>query len=138
MKKLVILFGTIIVVINSVVLFALLNSRNSDVRFNMIIPQPGMRWENLLYYSEEEMAMADGLWANIDADMAVRIAQKIVFENYDVMQPYYVVHDRENRVFIILAEYVGRSRVYRVIISQDTGGILLVAIMSHAGIPHMP
>ena len=79
MKKLVILFGIIIVLINSIILFSMLNSRDSDISFNMIIPQPGMLWGHLLYYSEEERAIDDGLWANIDADMAVRIVQKLVF-----------------------------------------------------------
>lgn len=138
MKKLVIIFGIIIVLINSIALFALLNSRDSDISFNMITHQPGMRWGHLLYYSEEERAMDDGLWANIDADRAVRIAHMLIFENDNVVLPYYVMHDRENRIFIVLAICAEEHSVYRVIISQDTGGILLNSIHHGAGIPQMP
>jgi len=138
MKKLVILFGIIIVLINTAILLVVLNSRDSNINFSMIISQPGMLWGNLLYYSEEEKAMANEPWANIDADMAVRIVQKLIFDDADVRQPYYVMHDEVNRVFIVLAMYAGGHHVYRVIISQDTGGILLNSTRLNAGIPRMP
>jgi len=140
MKKLVIIFGIILVLINSIALFVVSNVRVSSVSYKMLVPEPGMLWEDLLYYSEAEKAMAaDGLWTNLSAETAVRIVQMLIFDNSKatVRRPYHVVHDDENRVFIVLAESTGDS-VYRIIISQDTGGILLKSIIHRAGIPRMP
>ena len=140
MKKLVILFGVLLVLINSIILFTVLNSRNSNINYRILVPEPGMLWEDLLYYSEAEKAITDGMWVDVNAEMAVRIAQQLVLDGSDIdlRQPYYVVHDEENRVFIVLAEWVHGSSVFRTIVCQDSGGILLNSVMHRAGIPRMP
>ena len=140
MKKLVILFGVLLVLINSIILFTVLNSRASNINYRILVPEPGMLWEHLLYYSDQDKAMADRMWAIINAEMAVRIVHMQRYQNFprDRRQPHYVVHDEENRVFIILVESAERPSVYRFIVCQDSGGLLLASIHSHTGIPRMP
>ena len=141
MKKIVIIFGTIIVLINLIAVLFVISSRTSNVRYRMLIPEPGMRWEHLLYYSEEDRALGNEGWATMNPEMAVRVVQMLrLFDRYprNTRPPYYVAHDEENRVYIVLIESARRDGVYRFIVCQDTGGLLLAIIHSHAGIPRMP
>ena len=141
MKKLIIIFGTIIVLINSIAVLYVISSRTSNVRYRMLIPEPGMLWDELLHYSEEDRALGNAGWVNMNPEMAVRVVHMFGrFDTYPkvIRPPYYVVHDEENRIFIVLAESARGHSVHRFIVCQDTGGLLLAMIHGHGGIPRMP
>ena len=138
MKKLVIIFGITIVLINLIALFAIFRLRSTNFSYRIISYNDPRFIDGVLHYTEEERGITHGFWVNLDAEMAAMVAHTFILNDRkdELKQPYYVVYDAENRVFIVIAESIGgRGSVYRIIVCQDSGGILLNTVISHARIP---
>ena len=138
MKKLIVIFGTTIILINLIALLAIFRLRSSNFSYRIISYDDPRFIDGILRYTEEERQITHGFWVNLDAEMAVRVAHTFILNDRkdELRKPYYVVYDAENRVFIVIAESIGgRGSVYRIIVCQDSGGILLNSVISHAKVP---
>jgi hypothetical protein len=138
MKKLVVTFGIIIILINLMISHTIL--RRIETTFNYRVITANMlddRGSNALYISEIQWSgiwsssarYSDNYWVNIDSTRAVRIAHMLILDGDRVDQPYLVYHDEENEVFIVIANFANhwdnQEGTRRVIVCQRTGGILL-------------
>jgi len=141
MKKLVVIFGVIIILINLVISHTML--RRIETIFNYRVITANMldaRSSNALYISEIQWSgmwassarYSDNYWVNIDTARAVRIAHMLILDGDRVDQPYLVYHNEENEVFIVIANFSNYwdnlEGTRRVVVCQRTGGILLNTI----------
>jgi len=137
MKKIVIIFGILILLINSVALYIVLRPADSTPQYTVITADINDR-SGLLSISENRLsgiASGDSRTTIIDAERAARIAHMLVLDNerYEFNQPYMVFNDIENGFFNVLAESTIRDIVYdgcfiySVLVCGRTGGILSVS-----------
>lgn len=134
MKKIAIAFGVIIVAINLVglvALYFLLRQEDSIPQFTVITADvhDSSGILNIPEYTMGRIAARNELRRNIDAEMAVRIAQMVVFDRviHPLYQPYLVFHDIENDFFIVLARFLPTpyaDGILRILVCARTGGIL--------------
>jgi len=82
------------------------------------------------YHWELSSRYSDGIWANIDAGIAARLAHMLLFDYEEVSQPYFVYHDEEREIFIVITNSTDREAVRQVVVCERTGGILLNNIIS--------
>jgi len=134
MRKIAIVFGVIIVAINLlglVALYFVLRPEDSIPQF-MVISSDVHDSSGLLNIPEhvmERIARRNEVIRNLDAEMAVRIVQMVVFDRdpNPLYQPYLVFHDTEKDFFIVLARYVPTPYAHgvrRLLVCARTGGIL--------------
>ena len=141
MKKLVIMVGVVIVLINSITLYVTLRLVEPTVRYRVILANNYTN-PNILYISDGSWAISarysNANWVNIDAGTAARIAHMLILDGDAVIQPYRVFYDDENDVFIVIANFAYGEDVIRVVVCRRTGGILLNSITRpRAWSPHI-
>ena len=139
MKTLVIIFGTLILLVNAFILFTVLNLSGPSVRYRTVFADDNRFREGVLYFSEIEKDIAavvgsgtlSGSPVIITESRAVDIVDMLIFSrsSSNLRQPYYVMHDEENRVFFVIAVFADYRSIYRVTVCQNTGGIVQVAVL---------
>ncbi|MCL2577145.1 MAG: hypothetical protein FWE27_03735 [Defluviitaleaceae bacterium] len=145
MKKIVIIFGILTLLINSVALYFILLSVDSTPQYMIITADINDR-SGMLNISENmlsEIANVNRRPVTIDAERAVRIAHMLVLdrEQHELYQPYMVFHDVENGFFNVLAQRVNRDMVYdgggvrSILVCERTGGVLGQSLGRGAGMP---
>ena len=142
MKTLAIIFGTIILLLNSFILFVVLNISGSSANYRMVLADDNRFMEGVLYFGEDYMDFLEAAGGEVLANSpvpitesrAVYIAETLAFSrpHFNVVQPYYVFHDEENRVFMVIGLSANNRSMYRVIVCQNTGGVVRIIIM-HGG-----
>lgn len=136
MRKIAIGFGSALIIINLVglvVLYFLLRPEDSIPQFTVITADvnDGSRLLEIPRYTLERIESGDAyvLVRGITAEMAVRIAQTVVFDRspHPLHQSYLVYHDTERDLVIVLAEFIPSTEIggiLRIILCGRTGGVL--------------
>ena len=156
MKRIVIVFGIAILLINLVALATLYfvlrpPDTNTEPQFMVITADVNDRSgllntpESILTRINNSRMAGTGLVrAVIDYEMAAIIAHMLVLDSgyyRETQQPYSVFFDEENVFFVVFAQLVAEpdvfdaGGVYRVIVCGGTGGVLSISFARAAGVP---